>query len=119
MADELFSNGEVKLAIRTKLNSMAGYFQIAVTDEAISAGTITSVPISTLTKDLLASGAKVYLVEYATGVTYELTLGADLLTAATAMTVSSIAVDAIASGSPIFYKYEDVLTRIYALEHST
>ena len=111
---DLISDGDVFLVVATKLNNLNGFFQVAETNVLITAGAVTSIPIVTLTQNLLRSGKKVTIVDKITGVVSEVTLAANAASAAAALTITShtFASD-VPSGSAIYYKYTDLLNSIY------
>lgn len=114
MSEPLFNDSDVFLLIRTKINNINDCFQVAETDVTITAGAVTSVPIVTLTKNLLPSGEKVTLVNKLTGEAIELTLSASAASGATALTITSHTfAEDITTGSAIYYKYTDLLASIY------
>lgn len=112
---DLFNDLELFQTIRAKINGLNTYFKIAETDVLISAGAVTSIPVVTVTQDLLFSGDKVWLADLDTGTAVELTLADDIQTGDTALTVVEYTfADDVPIGSHIYYKYSDLLSKIYA-----
>lgn len=110
----MITDGEVFLPIANKLNALNGYMAIMTTDTIVTAGTVTSIPVTTLTQNLLKSGDVVHLVVSDTGVTYDLTLTADAVNTDTAIAVSSVVItDDIPAGSYIYFSIADLLTKIF------
>lgn len=111
---DLISDGDVGLLIRTKLNGILDLLKIAETDEAITAGAVTTVPIVTTSGNLLASGETVIMIDQETGEAYTLTLAAALLSSATSMTISSYTFAAdVASGAKIYFPMTKFLSIVY------
>lgn len=116
MATDLFANGDIGLLIRTKVNNLNGYLQIAETDTLIAAGATTSIPIVTLTKNLKLSDwtLPLILVDILTGEEHTLECTTDIVATDTAIAVTSYTFTTdIAVGSAIYVKMEDLLALLY------
>ena len=113
MAD-LFDDGDVRLSIRNKINTIAGCLKIAETDEAITAGAATSIPIAALRKSILPSGNTVILVDADTGGAHTLTLTDDAEASDEVLTVSSYSFASdVPSGSHIYVNIIDILNELF------
>lgn len=112
----LYENGSIFLEVRSKINAVAGFLKIAETDVLITAGATISIPIVTLTKNLLGTAqiTKVQLLHATTGIIHELTLTAGMFSADVALTIASYTFpDDVPVGSGIYLKLEDLLAYIY------
>lgn len=108
----LISDLENNLPIRNKLNELASAFCIAKTDEAITAGAVTSIPIAASVVTY-GPGYKIVLVDITTGVNYELTLSALLSISDNAISINSYTFpDNVPSGSPIFILMSDFINTV-------
>jgi len=110
----IITEGDTSLLIETKLNNLNSLFQIAETNDTITAGNQTSIPVTTTTQDLLFAGDTIYLQDDDTGELHALTLDGDLLSgeAVIGITSHNFATD-IQAGAKIYYSYADLLNRIY------
>ena len=117
MAD-FFANYESVSVARTAINSLADALKLAETDEAITAGAVTSIPVADITYNCAVSGDPIILIDASTGTAHSLTLAADVLAAATALTISSYTFASdIGTGSKIYYPGQYMANRIYDLYH--
>lgn len=111
---DLFEDGDNRLPIRTKLSALAQISAIAITDEAITAGAVTSIPVATLVANISASLTKVLMLNIDTGEVYELALSADALAGAGSISITSYTFTAdVPTGCPIFLWGVDIAILLY------
>lgn len=102
------------LPVRTKINNVTGMLQIAQTDAVISAGATTSLPIAAIAGNLMVAGETIMLLDINTGEAHDLTLNDNLENGDEVITITSyVFASDIPSGSPIYFKLTNLLTRTF------
>ena len=105
----MFNNLDDTGVIRQKLNNLFQMMSVAVTDVDIAAGTVTSIPITDISTGVLFSGNDVYLENFTTGELTTLSIAADYISGDNHLTVSSIVLSDIPSGSIIYFGITNIL----------
>jgi len=115
MADWI-ADGESVLSFRNKLINFNNQFKITETDVIITAGAVTSIPVTDFGDGVLKSGDVVYLEDNTTYQLHALTLISDYTSGDDAMAVSSVtfATD-IPVNSAIYFSIKSLLQLIRPL----
>jgi hypothetical protein len=111
---DLFDNGENRTIIRAKLGALAQMMAVAITDEAITAGAVTEIPVASLACSLSVNLTKLLMLDIDTGEVYEFALDIDALVADTGLKITGYTFAAdVPSGCPIFLWGVDVASILY------
>jgi hypothetical protein len=112
MADWI-ADGCTVLELRNKLINFNNKFRITETDQVITAGAVTSIPVTDFDSNVLLAGDVVYLEDNTTYALHALTLSANYTNGDNALTVNSItfATD-IPVNSAIYFTIKDLLKAI-------
>jgi hypothetical protein len=111
---DLFDNGENRTIIRAKLGALAQMMAVAITDEAITAGTVTEIPVASLACPISSNFTKLLMLDIDTGEVYEIVLTIDALTLDNALSIVGYTFAAdVPSGCPIFLWGVDVAALLY------
>lgn len=110
----LWNDQDSFLPIYNKLNAVVNCLKITETNAVITAGTVTSFSVATITKNCLHSGTHVWLIDSLTGTAYDLELDNDVQAADVVLTIGSFTFPYdVASGSGIYVNIIDILNAIY------
>lgn len=111
---DLFEDGDNRLPIRTKLSALAQISAVAITDEAITAGAVTSIPVATLVANISVSLTKIMMLNIDTGEVYELALTADATAGSNSISITEYTFAAdVPAGCPIFLWGVDIANILY------
>ena len=87
MAEDFYANGTSWLVVRTLINTLADICKVGETDDTITAGAVTSIPIVDSQYNSLRDNDYIYLVDPATGTAHLLHLADAIEVEDTAITI--------------------------------
>ena len=101
---------DLGISIRNKLINFNNSFRITETDQAITAGAVTSIPVTDFDTGILYSGDVVYLEDNTTYTLHALTLTANYTSGDNVLLVNSITFATnIPANSAIYFRIKDIL----------